>query len=147
MILRRVAIFSKLAILWVVNWLSKNFTVRTPKMLLAWYAKIDQKKTVNKRLVRVCCKLAIFWTTMGLGANFIGKTNSKMWLWWSLAKDFQKTMISRRLIVFCKLVIAFFVKGFNKNFKVKRPKCGFDKRHQKTKWKRRLRCVWEYFAN
>ena len=36
--------------------------------------KIDQKKTVNKTLVRVFCKLAIFWTTTGLGANFIGKT-------------------------------------------------------------------------
>ena len=43
-------------------------------MLLTRYAQIDQKKTVNKTLVRVCCKLAIFWTTMGFGANFIVKT-------------------------------------------------------------------------
>ena len=43
-------------------------------MLLTKYAQRDLTKTVNKRLVRVCCKLAIFWTTMGLGANFIVKT-------------------------------------------------------------------------
>ena len=42
-------------------------------MLRTLYAKIDQRKTVNKKLLRVCCKLAIFWTTMVFGANLIVK--------------------------------------------------------------------------
>ena len=43
-------------------------------MLLTRYVQRDQRKTVNKRPVRVFCKLAIFWTTMGFGANFIVRT-------------------------------------------------------------------------
>ena len=68
MILRRVIIFSKLAILLVVIWLSENFTVRTPKCCL--HDTHKNAKTMNKRPVTVFCKLAIFWATMGFGANF-----------------------------------------------------------------------------
>ena len=39
-------------------------------MLLTLYAQIDQRKTVNKRPVRVFCKLAIFWAIMEFGAKF-----------------------------------------------------------------------------
>ena len=39
-------------------------------MLGTQYAKIEQRKTVNKRPVTVVCKLAIFWAKMGFGANF-----------------------------------------------------------------------------
>ena len=67
--------------------------------------------------------------------------------WWSAAKYFLKTVISRRLTLFCKLVIVSFIMGFNKNLKVRVPKCRFDERHQKTRWMRRLRGVWQYFAN
>ena len=43
-------------------------------MLLTRYVQRDQRKTVNKRPVRVFCKLAIFWATMGFGVIFIVKT-------------------------------------------------------------------------
>ena len=43
-------------------------------MLLTRYAQRDQRKTVNERPVRVFCKLAIFWATMGFGVIFIVKT-------------------------------------------------------------------------
>ena len=39
-------------------------------MLLTRYAQIEQRKTVNKTPVKVFCKLAIFWATIGFGANF-----------------------------------------------------------------------------
>jgi len=39
-------------------------------MLLTCYAQIDQLKTVNKSSLTVICKLAIFWNTVGFGANF-----------------------------------------------------------------------------
>ena len=82
----------------------------------------------------------------GVRRKFYSK-NSKMSLWWSAAKHFLKTMIPRRLTVFSKLVIITLVMGFNKNFKVKVPKCRFHERHQKTRWKRRLRGVSQYLAN
>ena len=42
-----------------------------------------------------------------------------------------KTMFPRRLTVFCEFVIVSFVMELNKNFKVRGPKCGFDKKRAK----------------
>ena len=144
MVLRRVTIFSKLAILWIVIWLCKNFTVRTPKCCL----HDTHKETSGKRWMKGLWECFANWPYFGhngVRRDFYSK-NSKMSLWWSLAKDFQKTMIPRRLTVFCKLIIVSFVMGFNKNFKVTVLKCRFDERHQKTRWIRRLRGFWRYFA-
>ena len=82
----------------------------------------------------------------GFGPEF--KNNScKMSLWRSAAKHFLKTMVSRRFTVFCKLVIVFLVVGLNKNFKVRDQKCRFDQRNRRTRWIRRLKGVWHYFAH
>ena len=61
-------LFFKLAVLWVVIWLSQNSYTKDSKMLLTWYAQIEQRKTVNKTPVTLFCKFAIFWATMGFGA-------------------------------------------------------------------------------
>ena len=43
-------------------------------MLRTRYAELGQRKTVNKRPLAEWFKLAIFWATMGIGANFIVRT-------------------------------------------------------------------------
>ena len=115
-------------------------------MLRTSYAELGQRKTVNKRPVTVFCKWCHILGHNGVQRKFYSK-NSKISLWWSAVKHFLKTVIPRRLTVFCKLVIICLVMGFNKNFKVRLPKCRFDKRHQKTRLLRRLRGVWHYLAN
>ena len=145
MILRRVKIFFKQAILWLVIWLSKNLSVKTPKRCL----HDTNKQTSGKRWIKFRWQCFANWPYffhIGVRRGFHRKS-SRMSLWWSAAKHFLKTMIPKRLTVFCKLVIVSFVMRFNKNFNVRVPKCRFDEKHQNTRWKRRLSGVRENFAN
>ena len=82
----------------------------------------------------------------GVRREFHSKS-SKTALWWSAAKHFLKTTIPRLLTIFCKLVIVSLVMGLNKNFKVRVPNCRFDESNRRTRWIRRLKGVWEYFAH
>ena len=52
------------------NLVKRKFHSKYPKMLLTYYAQIDRLKPMNKTPLTVLCKLAIFWTTTGFGANF-----------------------------------------------------------------------------
>ena len=127
------------------NLVKSKFLSKDSRLLLTWYAQIDQRKTVNKRPVTVFWKLAIFLATMTFGANFTVKAPKRR-SDWSAAKHFLKTKIPRLLTIFCKLVIVFFVMGLKRSFKVRVPKCRFDESNRRTRWIRRLKGVWHYFA-
>ena len=93
-------------------------------MLRSLYAKIDQRKTVNKRPLRVSCKLAIFWARIGSGGNFIVRAAK------CRTDDQQQNTY--------KLAIFWTAIRFSENLNVRAAKCRSDAKHQESRQKRRL---------
>ena len=143
MILSLVSIFFKLAILWVVIWLGKNFLLFHN---VAYMIRVNRPAANGES--KACDSVLEIGHIFGhiwVRRKFHSKS-SKTALWWYVAKHFPKTMIPRRSTVFCKLVIVYFVMGLNKNFKVRVLKRWFHETNRRTRWIRRLKGVWQYLA-